>query len=402
MRQFLESTRLVSATPSKRDLQEDQLFALVLAQETEHALVVLDEEHRVVGWRGAATKMFGYDAEEMQGATLDRLFTPEDRARGELNNEYATALSYGRADDDRWLVRKDNMRIWVSGVLTVLRTGDGRVAGFSKIFRDHTEVRTQLDTLRNRLEAALQAENRKNILIGTLAHELRNPLGPLANAVHIIRSSFLDKPEIAYPITIIERQVRFIKALVTDMLDVTRIGTGKITLNVATVDLHQIIDDAIETCSTQIKDKHQTIEVLMPSITLEADRLRLQQVLVNLIGNASKFSPDGSKIWIKATVEGDEAVVRVEDKGRGIPSELLPHIFDLFTQATTPSCDEAAQSGLGLGLSLVKRFVELHHGTVQARSEGVGKGAEVSVRLPLKQRRLGGNGRVDQSSDNRP
>jgi signal transduction histidine kinase len=132
----------------------------------------------------------------------------------------------------------------------------------------------------------------------------------------------------------------------------------------------------------------------MPPITLEADALRLQQVLVNLIGNASKFSPDGGKIWIKATVEGDEAVLRVEDRGRGIPSELLPHIFELFTQSTAPSRDDAARSGLGLGLTLVKSFVELHHGTVQARSEGVGKGAEISVRLPLKQP-LSGSAGVD-------
>jgi two-component system CheB/CheR fusion protein len=322
----------------------------------------------------------------MQGMSVDRLFTPEDRARGEVDNEYQTALSYGRADDDRWLVRKDGLRIWVSGVLTALRTPQGRLAGFSKIFRDRTEVRTQLDTLRNRLEAALQADNRKNIFIGTLAHELRNPLGPLLNAAHIIRLSFLDKPEAAYPLRIIERQVRFIEGLVADMLDLTRIGAGKVDLNLAPVPLRQVIQDAIDTCSTQLQDKGQPVDVLMPlSITLEADALRLQQVLVNLIGNASKFSPQGARIWVKATVEGEEAVVRVEDQGEGIPSELLPTIFELFTQASVPARDQPARSGLGLGLTLVKSFVELHHGTVQARSEGAGKGAEFVFRLPLKQ-----------------
>ena len=388
--------------PIKTDPREEQLLALLLDQETEHALILLDENRRVVAWRGGATKMFGYGFEEMYGATLDRIFTPEDRERGELDNEYDTALSYGRADDDRWMVRQDNMRIWVSGVLTVLRTENGTVKGFSKIFRERTEIRTQLDTLRNRAEEALQAEHRRNIFIGTLAHELRNPLGRLSNAAELIRLSFGKQPEIVYPLSVIQRQVRFIAGLVDDMLDVTRIGTGKLLLNIATVELRQIIDEAIETCRSQIKDKQQAVEVLMPSITLEADALRLQQVLVNVIGNASKFSPENSKIWIKSTVEGVEAVVRVEDKGRGIPGELLPGIFELFTQASAPPRDDAAHSGLGLGLTLVKSFVELHHGTVQARSEGIGQGLEMIIRLPLKQPDASSSERAGHSSEQTP
>jgi PAS domain S-box-containing protein len=376
----------MTAEGAKPRFTEDELFALMREQESEHALVVVDAQRRVVAWRGAAEKMFGYTAAEMEGEALDRLFTPEDRNRGEVANEYATALSYGRGDDDRWLVRKDGMRLWASGVLTVLKTADGRVAGFSKVFRDRTEVRFQLDTLKNRLDAALEADNRKNIFIATLAHELRNPLGPLSNAAHIIRLSFLNDPGIGYPLRIIERQVQFIEGMVGDLLDLTRIGTGKLTLKFATVPLRQIIDAAVETCSTQLKDNDQTVEVLMPTnITVDADALRLQQVLVNLVGNASKFSPSGSKIWVKATVEGEEAVVRVEDQGRGIPSELLPKIFELFTQVGAPMRDEAANTGLGLGLTLVKSLIEAHHGTVQARSEGAGKGAEISFHIPLRQ-----------------
>jgi PAS domain S-box-containing protein len=375
----------MTADSRRMPASEDQLFALMHEQESEHALIVLDTDRRVVAWRGAAAKMFGYSAAEMQGGTIDRLFTPEDRARGEVENEFSTALSYGRADDDRWLVRKDNARLWASGVLTVLRTADGRVAGFSKVFRDRTEVRSQIESLRNRLDATIEADNRKNIFIATLAHELRNPLGPLSNAAHIIRLSFLDHPGIGYPLRIIERQVQFIEGLVGDLLDLTRIGTGKLVLKFVTVSMREVIDAAVETCSTQLQDKEQTLEVLMPAtMMVDADALRLQQVLVNLIGNASKFSPAKSKIWVKATVEGEEAVVRIEDKGRGIPSELLPKIFELFTQAGAPVHDEKSHSGLGLGLTLVKSLVEAHDGTVQARSEGVGKGAELSFRIPLR------------------
>jgi PAS domain S-box-containing protein len=362
------------------------LLQLAFEQETEHAFILLDEHGTILSWTGAAAKMFGYGSAEMLGHTLERLFTQEDLERGELANEFKTACSYGRADDDRWFVRKDRMRIWVSGVLTALRTKEGDLAGFSKIFRDRTDTRSQIDTLRNRLAAALQADNQKSIFIGTLAHELRNPLGPLMNAAHLIRNSFAEKSEVTYPLKIIDRQVRFIDNLVGELLDLTRIGNGKVVLNLAMVELQQVMADAIETCSVQLAERQQVIELLAPNaITLEADSLRLQQVLINLIGNSSKFSAIGSKIWLKATVEGTEVVVRVEDKGEGIPSELLPYIFELFTQATSAERSEPTKSGLGLGLNLVKSFVELHHGTVQARSEGVGKGAEFTVRLPLKQ-----------------
>ena len=362
-----------------------ELLELTQLQEAEHALILLNEGGEVLSWAGAASKMFGYASEEMLGSTLDRLFTREDLERGELANEFTTARSHGTGEDDRWLVRKDGLRIWVSGVLTALRRTDGQLAGFSKIFRDRTDTRAQLDTLSNRLEAAVKADQRKSIFIGTLAHELRNPLGPLTNAAHIIQLSFADKPEITYPLKIIDRQVKFIGALVDELLELTRIGTGKVSLNVERVELQQIIAHAVETCSAQLAEKRQTLEVLTPrSIMIEADSVRLQQVFMNLIGNSSKFSPVGSKIWIKATVEGEEVAVRVEDKGKGIPSDLLPHIFELFTQASAER-DEASRSGLGLGLNLVKSFVELHHGTVQARSEGVGKGTDFTVRLPLKQ-----------------
>lgn len=166
MGRIAERVLSVNTAASTANFAEDELFSLVREQETEHALVLLDARQRVVAWRGAATTMFGYSVDEMRGGTIDRLFTPEDRERGEVANEFSTAVSYGRADDHRWMVRKDNLRIWASGALTVLKTKDGCIGGFSKIFRDRTEVCSHLDTLRSRLEAALQAEHRKTSLLG--------------------------------------------------------------------------------------------------------------------------------------------------------------------------------------------------------------------------------------------
>ncbi len=192
-----------------------------------------------------------------------------------------------------------------------------------------------------------------------------------------------DKPQVQTYVQIIERQIRFIDDLLKDLLESARVGVGKLKLNYSTFDLRTAINAAVETCSALLRDRRQTVEVVIPdAVTLEADIVRLQQVIINLLTNASKFSPPESGIWIKATVDADELVLRVEDHGCGIPAEMLPRIFELLTQAQE---DRASSShGLGLGLGLVKSIVEMHGGTVQARSEGLNQGTEISIRLPLR------------------
>jgi PAS domain S-box-containing protein len=360
-----------------------ELLSLALEQEQEHALILLDADARVVAWYRAATRALGWECDEMLGQTLERIFTPEDLARGDLDWEVRAATSYGKAEDDRWQVRKDGIRIWASGIMTGLRDDAGNLVGFVKILRDRTDVRSQIETLQARISDASHAEHEKHVLLGTLAHELRNPLGPLSNAAHIIRLAAPDKPQITSSIQIIQRQVRFIESLVQDLLEATRVGVGKVKLHYDSMELRTIIDNALETCSATLADREQTVEVLMPdTLRLDADSVRLQQVLVNLLTNSSKFSPRGGRIWVKVTVEGHEVVVRIEDHGKGIPPELLPRIFELFTQAGDEGQNSGA--GLGLGLGLVKAIVEMHGGTVQARSEGEDKGTEIIVRLPLR------------------
>jgi PAS domain S-box-containing protein len=366
-------------------MRGDGLLELALEQEQEHALILLDSDARVVSWSWAAVRTLGWQREEMLGETLERIFTPEDIARGDLDWELRAARSYGQAEDDRWQVRKDGVRIWANGVLTALRDERGSVAGFVKILRDRTDVRSQLETLQARLVEASRAEHEKHVLLGTLAHELRNPLGPLSNAAQVIRLCAPDEPQIAGSVQIIQRQVRFIESLIKDLLEATRVGVGKVRLHYDCVELRRVIDDAIETCSATLNDRGQTVEVLMSDgLRLDADPVRLQQVIVNLLTNSSKFTSPGSRIWIKVTVEGDEVVLRVEDHGKGIPAELLPRIFELFTQAGAEGENEG--HGLGLGLGLVKAIAELHGGSVQAKSDGKDKGTEVIVRLPLAPR----------------
>jgi signal transduction histidine kinase len=208
------------------------------------------------------------------------------------------------------------------------------------------------------------------------------------NAAEAIRAVSGEKPQIASSVQIIQRQVRFIEQLVEDMLEHTRAAVGKLKLHYEELNVRDVIANAIETCSKDLADRRQSVEVLMPaSVHIEADAVRLQQVVVNLITNSSKFSPAETTIWMKLALEGDELVLRVEDRGKGIPPELLPHIFELFTQAGNEG--NSAGQGLGLGLGLVKSIAEAHGGTVQAKSEGDGKGAEIIVRLPLKRQSAG-------------
>ncbi len=358
------------------------MLKLAMRQQQEHAIILLDVNARVVAWLPGATKTFGWTEDEMRGETIARLFTPEDIARGDLEWEFRAAKAYGKSEDDRWQVRRDGLKIWVTGIVTALRDADGSLMGFCKICRDRTDIQTRIETLQSRVNRQEDLQREKHTMIGTLAHELRNPLAPLKNAAELIRVTSPSNPAVGTYVDIIERQIRFIESVLTDLLESARVGMGKTKLDYARFELQEAIDAALETCSPMLKDRRQTIDVLIPGrVALEADFVRVQQVIVNLVANSSKFSPAGAKIWIKATVDSDELVLRVEDHGQGISTDLLPQIFDLLTQAGSEG--SAFGRGLGLGLALVKSIVEMHGGSVQARSEGIGKGAEIIVRLPL-------------------
>lgn len=220
-------------------------------------------------------------------------------------------------------------------------------------------------------------------MLGTLAHELRNPLGVLANAVQLIDLAHPKDPKLSYATQLIGRQTKFLSTLIEDLLEVVRVRSGKASLQPREVVLGELIGAAVESSGAAIRSKEQRVEAVLPPapIVLNVDPTRVKQVLINLLSNASRFSGAGATIWIKATTEGDEAVVRVTDQGRGIPAEMLPHVFELFSQADAAPRDAGA--GLGLGLSIVKEYVELHGGSVQVRSEGMGQGSEFVVRLPL-------------------
>jgi two-component system CheB/CheR fusion protein len=368
-------------------MEAKALLELMYAQAEDQALILMNSEGVVIEWMMGASRIFGRAADSMIGGTLHCLFTAEDQAAKVPENELANAVGAGTGADDRWMVRSDGAVFWASGFVQCLRAADGRVIGFAKLLRDRTDIRAQIETLRNRAELLADEDRRKLLLFGTLAHELRTPFAAIGNAVELLERAYPNDQKLEYAVQILKRQTRYVNSLVDDLEEVVRARTGKTVLHYELIPLDALLADVAATIRPALDAKRQQISLLMPptSIEIEGDPVRLRQAFLNLLQNASKFSDRDKKVFVTCTVEAEEAVVRIEDQGRGISAMLLPRVFDALTQAEL-TAEGHAPLGLGLGLSLVKEYVELHGGSVQVRSEGLGRGSEFTVRLPLLRR----------------
>lgn len=346
-----------------------------LTQTKEHALICIDRDETIVAWLGGAQDIFGYPEDEVLGQHCSKLFTEEDRGKGLPRHELDVARRDGRSEDDRWHVRRDGTRIWVTGAVVAVRDSTQRVIGFVKVLRDRTDLRMRLDAAENTIE-------RTRTFLRTLGHELRNPLAPLQSAVAILQRTNTD-PRGERAVQIMQAQLGSLKRMADDLVDVTRLDVGKVEMDLQTTDLCQLLRQACLAFDPQARGKGLDFQTIVPNSPLyvKLDVQRFQQVILNLLSNALKYTPEGGRIWLKATQEAGEVVVRVEDNGIGIKPETLPRLFELFSRETTAQA--AAPEGLGIGLAVVKQVVELHGGNVEARSSGAGKGAEFTVRLPV-------------------
>ncbi|HZJ69942.1 MAG TPA: ATP-binding protein, partial [Planctomycetota bacterium] len=253
----------------------------------------------------------------------------------------------------------------------------------ARLFRrleDELEERRRTERHLRATEAALlHADRRKDEFLATLGHELRNPLNPIRSAVELLQLRAPADPETRRAHEVIRRQVLHLSRLMDDLLDVSRITRGKLDLQRVSVSLGDVLQSALESIRPLVEGLGQDLVVDgETALRVDADPVRLAQVFSNLFDNASKYAPPGSRIAVQVEHTGDRVVDRHHDAGRGIAPEHLPHVFDLFYQAGT-----SAEGGLGIGLTLVKQLVELHGGTIDAESDGVGRGSTFRVRLPL-------------------
>ena len=232
-------------------------------------------------------------------------------------------------------------------------------------------------------EALTEANRRKDEFLATLAHELRNPLAPIRNSLHLLRLSGELSPALDPVRDILERQVDQMVRLIDDLLDVSRISRGKIELQKETIELATVVSTAVETARPLIDAAGHQLALSLPAepMFLEADPVRLAQIIGNLLNNAAKYTLPGGQIWLNARREGNEAVISIRDNGVGIPADMLPIVFNMFAQVDRSL--SRAQGGLGIGLTLAKTLVELHGGRIQASSNGPDKGSEFLVCLPM-------------------
>jgi signal transduction histidine kinase/CheY-like chemotaxis protein len=237
-------------------------------------------------------------------------------------------------------------------------------------------------------EDAEAANRRQNEFLAMLAHELRNPLAPISMAASLLGKVPDANTQLVHLSRVIGRQVDHMARLLDDLLDAARISSGKITLSVQPLLLAELVQHAVETIQPRIQERRQSLRVELPSapVVVEGDRVRLTQVFTNLLGNASKYTGDGGTLAITAAAHGGEARVVVEDNGIGIAAEVIPHIFDLFTQG--PRSLARSEGGLGIGLNVVRNLLAMHGASVHADSAGLGQGSRFTVRLPRSNRRL--------------
>jgi PAS domain S-box-containing protein len=383
LRGFSKITRdLTQRREQEERLREsEERFRLLLEGIDDYAIYMLDLDGRVASWNAGAQRIFGYRPEEAKGLPLERFHTEEDNASGLGREQLRRATLNRRSEQRGWRVRKDGTAFWAEVVITALHDETGRPRGYAKVTRDLSD--------RRRLED-LEAQGRHlTEFLAMLAHELRNPLAPIRNALGILSLQDNLPPRAQWSNGVIERQVTHLSRLVDDLLDVSRITRGKLRLELEEVDVSQVLQRALESSRPLVDSRGHALhyQPAPEPLYVHGDPTRLAQVFLNLLNNAAKYTPEGGDIWLEAGRYDGEVFVKVRDNGAGVPPHMLEGVFELFAQGERTL--DRSEGGLGIGLTLARRIVALHGGSIEARSEGAGKGAEFEVRLPrLRDRSL--------------
>jgi PAS domain S-box-containing protein len=377
---------------TERLRQSEERYRLLVESVKDYAIFMLDPTGHILTWNVGAERLKRYTAAEIIGKHFSTFYTQDAKDRKWPEEELRRAVAEGRLEDEGWRVRKDGTRFWANVVITPLFDTTDRLTGFAKVTRDLTERMAGEEQARQlaRAEAArVEAEaaaRQKDEYLAMLAHELRNPLAPVLTTVTTLRIGGTDPRVLADGLDRIERQARHLGRLVNDLLEASRVARGRITLRPERMDLgalaRAVVGDqrpAFDRAGVQV-----TADTPPTPVWVQADPTRLTQVLSNLLDNAAKFSQPGGHVTVRvrADAAAKRAVLAVADTGIGIDPAVLPRLFQPFVQGDRSLA--RGRGGLGLGLSVVKGLVELHGGAVAAHSEGPGKGAEITARLPLE------------------
>jgi PAS domain S-box-containing protein len=376
-----EST--AAATRRLDDLEER--FRLVLENVRDYAIFMLNPDGTIASWTAGAEEIKGYQAHEVLGRHFSLFYTADDVAAGKPDRELELAREHGRVEDEGWRVRKNGELFWANVIVTAI-SQDGVLHGFAKITRDLTERRARQDA--ERRAALAQETNRlKDDFLAIVSHELRTPLNVALGQVAMLRSGRLDADHTDRAWVSLQRNLALQARIIEDLLDISRVVTGRLTLDRRQVEFGAIVRETVDESAAAAAVKDVTVDLQIVSAnpahtTVIGDPARLRQVVSNLLSNAVKFTPAGGQVDVVLRASEDELVLRVTDTGIGISPEFLPRVFDRFSQADSTTRREFG--GLGLGLAITREIVALKGGTVSADSAGIGQGATFEVRLPRR------------------
>ncbi|MGZ8869354.1 MAG: PAS domain-containing hybrid sensor histidine kinase/response regulator [Thermoanaerobaculia bacterium] len=394
---------------SERQMAEEQLrqsrelFRLLVESVKDYAIFMLDPDGNIATWNEGARRIKGYTPDEIIGRHFSTFYTEADIEAGKPAYELATAREKGSVEDEGWRLRKDGSRFWANVLITAVFDETRQLRGFAKVTRDITdrktaeelrislveqrEARLQAEEERSRVEAsfiaAQEANRAKDEFLMTLSHELRTPMTAILGWSRLLPSLQPDDEMFKDAVASIGRSAKLQAQLIDEVLDVSRIMSGKLRLSVENIDVDRLVRSSVEGVRAMADARSITLTVtLEPNAgTVVADPTRLQQVIWNLLTNAIKFTPIGGKVELNARRTDSHFEFAVTDSGEGIDPHFLPHVFEPFVQAESPR--SRVHGGLGLGLSIVRYLVEAHGGSVSAESRGRGRGSKFSVWLPI-------------------
>ena len=397
---FAKVTRdLTQRRSHEEDLRRsEERLRLLIEGISEYAIFMLDPNGKVATWNAGAEKIKGYKSSEIIGQHFSVFYPEEAKEARWPEHELQVAAEQGSFIDNGWRLRRDGTMFWANVTITALRDDTGKLLGYAKLTRDLTETRRveameqanqqreeMLDAERSARMAAQRATRIKDEFLATLSHELRTPLSAILGWTQVLLKAETPRSpgEQKRAIEVIDRNARAQVQLIDDLLDLSRIMTGKLRLDLHPVSFGSVVESAVDSAMPAAQAKGIRLKAMVGAHQdiVSADTTRLQQVVWNLLTNAIKFTPKGGQVQVLLQRVNSHLELSVSDTGIGIPANYLPHVFDRFSQRD--SSTTRMFGGLGLGLAICKQLVELHSGSIRAASQGEGKGATFSVELPL-------------------